>query len=162
MIIPTNQVSISPCADLERAWEGPRGSLTFILCEFLSKPVFCLNLAFLCYGGLRLTEMTNCRKATFAIIRNSNVPCQVRHSSPPYGRLCVSDRIYTFFFFSFQLHVNCRALHNYTLQERKKAARGEGPGFDGELNNFQTPQLSSLARLVSILLFGLLSPMASL
>ena len=60
--------------------------------------------------------------------------------------------IYTFF--SFQLHANCRALHNYTLQEKKKAARGEGPGFDGELNNFQAPQLSSLAKLVSVLLFG--------
>jgi len=48
---------------------------------------------------------------------------------------------------NFQLHANCRALHNYTLQEKKKAARGEGPGFDGELNNFQAPQLSSLAKL---------------
>ena len=60
--------------------------------------------------------------------------------------------IYTFF--SFQLHANIRALHKYTLEEKKKAARGNGPGFDGELNNFQAPQLSSLAKLVSILLFG--------
>ena len=37
---------------------------------------------------------------------------------------------------------------------KKKAAREEGPGFDGELNNFQAPQLSYLAKLVSILLFG--------
>jgi hypothetical protein len=57
-------------------------------------------------------------------------------------------------FFSFQLHANCRTLHNYTLHEKKKAARGEGPGFDGELNNFQAPQLSSLAKLVSIFLFA--------
>jgi hypothetical protein len=152
MLTPSNQVSLSACADLQRAWEGPRGSLTEILCEFLGKPVFCSNVAFLCYGGLRLTEMINDpRKAAFAIIRNSNVPCQVRHSSPSYGRLCLSNCIYTFF--SYQLHANCRALHEYTLQERKRAARGEGPGFDGELNNFQTPQLSGLARLVSILLF---------
>jgi hypothetical protein len=96
--------------------------------------------------------MIDRRKAAFAIIRNSNVPCQVRHSPPSYGRLRLSDCIYSFF--SFQLHANCRALHNYTLQEKKKAARGEGPGFDGELNNFQAPQLSSLAKLVSILLFG--------
>jgi hypothetical protein len=44
---PTNQVSLSACADLQRAWEGPRGSLTVVLCEFLSKPVFRSNLAFL-------------------------------------------------------------------------------------------------------------------
>ena len=54
--------------------------------------------------------------------------------------------------YSYQLHANCRALHKYTLAEKKKAARGEGPGFDGELNNFQAPQLSSLSKLVSILL----------
>jgi hypothetical protein len=66
--------------------------------------------------------------------------------------LGLSDRIYTFF--SFQLHSNCLALHQFTLQEKKKEARGEGPGFDGEFNNFQAPQLSSLAKLVSILLFG--------
>ena len=106
---------------------------------------------------LRLTEMIDHRKAAFAIIRNSNVPCQVRHSPPSYDRLRLSDRIYSFF--SFQLHANIRALHNYTLQEKKKAARGEGPGFDGELNNFQAPQLSSLAKLVSILLFGYCKPL---
>ena len=36
----TNQVSLSACADLQRAWEGPRGSLTVVLCEFLGKLVF--------------------------------------------------------------------------------------------------------------------------
>jgi hypothetical protein len=70
-----------------------------------------------------------------------------------YSRLGLSDRIYTFF--SFQLHANARALHEYTLEEKGKAARGEGPGFDGELSNFRPPQLSSLSKLVSILLFGL-------
>jgi hypothetical protein len=91
-------VSLSACADLQRAWEGPRGSLTVVLCEFLKK-----------------------------------------QPSPSYGTLM--------YHVNFQLHANCRALHNYTLQEKKKAARGEGPGFDGELNNFQAPQLSSLAKL---------------
>jgi hypothetical protein len=62
----------------------------------------------------------------------------------------MSDCINTFY--SYQLHANCRALHKYTLEEKKKAARGEGPGFDGELNDFQAPQLSSLSKLVSILL----------
>lgn len=61
------------------------------------------------------------------------------------------DRIFTFS--SFQLHANCRALHQFTLDEKKKAERGEGPGFDGEFNNFQEPQLSSLAKLVSAFLF---------
>lgn len=104
--------------------------------------------------------MIDRRKPAFAIISNANVPCQVRRSPPSYGRRCLSDCIYTFF--SFQLHANCRALHNYTLQEKKKAARGEGPGFDGELNNFQAPQLSSLAKLVSILVFVCCYPLQAL
>ena len=63
-------------------------------------------------------------------------------------------------FCSYQLHANCRALHKYTMAEKKKAARGEGPGFDGELNNFQAPQLSSLSKLVSILfVFGCRDPL---
>ena len=53
--------------------------------------------------------------------------------------------------FSYQLYENCRELHKYTLVEKKKAAQGEGSGFDGELNNFQSPQLSSLSKLVSVL-----------
>src|SRR5258707_1760687 len=93
--------------------------------------------------------MIDRRKPAFAIISNANVPCQVRRSPPSYGRRCLSDCIYTFF--SFQLHANCRALHNYTLQEKKKAARGEGPGFDVDLNNFQAPQRSSFAELVRML-----------
>jgi hypothetical protein len=44
-------------------------------------------------------------------------------------------------------------LHDYTRAEKKKAAQGEGTGFDGELNNFQSPQLSGLSKLVSSLLF---------
>ena len=87
-------------------------------------------------------------KAAFAIISYPNDPCQVRHTRPVL--LPISDCINPFY--SYQLHANCRALHKYTLQEKKKAARGEGPGFDGELNNFQAPQLSSLSKLVSILL----------
>ena len=65
---------------------------------------------------------------------------------------CLSGRIYTLF--SFQLHANACALHEYSLEEKKNAERGEGPGFD-ELNNFQPPKLSSWSKLVSILLFGL-------
>ena len=72
-------------------------------------------------------------------------------------RLIESRFVYTFF--SFQLHANIRELHKYNLMERKKAARGEESTFDGELNNFQAPQLSSLAKLVSILLFGWCLPL---
>jgi hypothetical protein len=54
-------------------------------------------------------------------------------------------------FISFQLYENCRELHKYTLDEKKKFAQGEGPGFEGELNNFQSPQLSSLSKLVSVM-----------
>jgi len=91
-------VSLSACADLQQAWEGPRGSLTAVLCRFLKTNPY-----------------------------------------PSYHSLM--------YHVNFQLHANCRALHEYTLGEKKKAARGEGPGFDGELNNFQAPQLSSLAKL---------------
>ncbi|KAI0299856.1 caspase domain-containing protein, partial [Russula brevipes] len=91
-------LSLSACADLRRAWEGPRGSLTAVLCDFLKINPF-----------------------------------------PSYQALMSHV--------NFQVHTNCRALHEYTRYEKKKAARGEGPGFDGELNNFQAPQLSSLARL---------------
>jgi len=48
---------------------------------------------------------------------------------------------------NIQLHTNCRELHKYTLAEKKKAAQGRGVGFDGEMNNFQAPQLSSLSKL---------------
>ncbi|KAI0290173.1 caspase domain-containing protein [Russula brevipes] len=91
-------LSLSACADLQRAWEGPRGSLTAVLCDFLK---------------------INPLPSYQALMSHVN----------------------------FQVHTNCRALHEYTRYEKKKAARGEGPGFDGELNNFQAPQLSSLARL---------------
>jgi hypothetical protein len=49
---------------------------------------------------------------------------------------------------SFQLHDNAMALHNYTRDQKKLAAHGEGNGFDGELDNFQEPELSSLVKLV--------------
>ena len=31
------QLSLSACSDLQRAWEGPKGSLTTVVCNFLSK-----------------------------------------------------------------------------------------------------------------------------
>ena len=31
------QLSLSACSDLQRAWEGPKGSLTTVLCNYLSK-----------------------------------------------------------------------------------------------------------------------------
>jgi len=49
------------------------------------------------------------------------------------------------YFFSFELHHNALALHEYTRHERKKAS-----GFDGELDNFQQPELSSLGKLVRV------------
>jgi hypothetical protein len=50
-------------------------------------------------------------------------------------------------FLSFQLYYNACALHVFTRNERKNA-RGEK--FDGELDSFQEPQLSSLMRLVCL------------
>jgi hypothetical protein len=58
-----------------------------------------------------------------------------------------------YLFFSYQLYENCRMLHEYTRAQKKKAANGNGNGFDGDENNFQEPQLSSLVRLVSILFY---------
>jgi len=31
------QLSLSACSDLQRAWEGPKGSLTTVLCNYLGK-----------------------------------------------------------------------------------------------------------------------------
>jgi hypothetical protein len=33
------QLSLSACSDLQRAWEGPKGSLTTVLCNYLSKRI---------------------------------------------------------------------------------------------------------------------------
>jgi hypothetical protein len=54
----------------------------------------------------------------------------------------------TFLLFSFQLHDNALALHEYTRHERKRTHLGDANRFDGELDNFQQPELSSLVRLV--------------
>jgi hypothetical protein len=48
---------------------------------------------------------------------------------------------------NFQLHHNALELHKYTRYQKTKASHGEGDGFDGELDNFQEPLLSSLAKL---------------
>lgn len=53
-------------------------------------------------------------------------------------------------FSSFQLHDNALELHKYTRYQKKQASRGKGDGFDGELDNFQEPVLSSLAKLVRV------------
>jgi hypothetical protein len=50
--------------------------------------------------------------------------------------------------FSFRLHENALALHEYTLQQMALAAQGEGKVIDGELDDFQEPELSSLVKLV--------------
>lgn len=52
--------------------------------------------------------------------------------------------------FSFQLHDNALELHKYTRLQKMMASHGEGEGFDGELDNFQEPVLSSLAKLVCV------------
>jgi len=92
-------LSLSACSDLQRAWEGPNGSLTTVLCNYLKN-----------------------------------------YSYPSYSALMSH--------INFQLHDNALPLHAYTRDQRKKAARGQGDGFaDGELDNFQQPELSSLVRL---------------
>jgi len=48
---------------------------------------------------------------------------------------------------NFQLYYNARALHEFTRNERKNARYYKGDKFDGELDAFQEPQLSSLMRL---------------
>ena len=45
--ITCGKVSLSACADLQRAWEGPQGSLTVVLCDFLGEE----HLAFLVLRG---------------------------------------------------------------------------------------------------------------
>ncbi|KAI9440267.1 caspase domain-containing protein [Lactarius psammicola] len=91
-------LSLSACSDPQRAWEGPRGSLTTVLCKYLET-----------------------------------------QPRPSYRNLMSHV--------NFALHENARELHAYTREQKKKAARGEGTGFDGEMDNFQEPKLSSLAKL---------------
>jgi len=93
-----NVLSLSACSDLQRAWEGPKGSLTTVLCNYLKK-----------------------------------------YSSPSYSALMAH--------INFQLHDNALALHEYTRHERKRSHVGQADRFDGELDNFQQPELSSLVRL---------------
>ncbi|KAI0277926.1 caspase domain-containing protein [Russula aff. rugulosa BPL654] len=88
-----NVLSLSACSDLQRAWEGPKGSLTTVLCNYLKK-----------------------------------------NSHPSYRALMTH--------INFQLHDNALALHEYTRHKRKMHS-----GFDGEIHNFQTPELSSLVKL---------------
>ncbi|KAH8994283.1 caspase domain-containing protein [Lactarius akahatsu] len=91
-------LSLSACSDPQRAWEGPRGSLTTVLCKYLK---------------------TQPRPSYRDLMSHVN----------------------------FALHENARELHAYTREQKKREARGEGNGFDGELDNFQEPKLSSLAKL---------------
>ncbi|KAN0136282.1 Caspase domain containing protein [Lactarius tabidus] len=91
-------LSLSACSDLQRAWEGPNGSLTTVVCNYLKT-----------------------------------------HSRPSYRALMSH--------INFQLHDNAIELHKYTRYQKMKASHGEGDGFDGELDNFQEPVLSSLAKL---------------
>ncbi|KAF8267126.1 caspase domain-containing protein [Lactarius quietus] len=94
-----NVVSLSACSDLQRAWEGPNGSLTTVVCNYLSSD-------------------------SHAPV----IPALLSH-------------------INFQLHDNALELHKYTRYQKVKASHGEGEGFDGELDNFQEPVLSSLAKL---------------
>ncbi|KAH9968493.1 caspase domain-containing protein [Lactifluus volemus] len=91
-------ISLSACSDLQVAWEGPNGSLTTALCDYLK---------------------TNNHPTYKALMSHIN----------------------------HKLHDNAMALHEYTYYQRKKVARGEGNGFDGDLDNFQEPELSSLVKL---------------
>lgn len=91
-------ISLSACSDLQRAWDGPNGSLSTVLCKYLR-----------------------------------------RHPRPSFRNLM--SRI------NFMLHENGLALHKYTRYRKMKEKRGEGSSFDGELNDFQEPTLSSLAKL---------------
>ena len=66
---------------------------------------------------------------------------------PPCFRRTISLTTYPS---SFALYENACELHKYTREQKKKKARGEGNGFDGELVNFQEPNLSSLSKLVRL------------
>jgi hypothetical protein len=64
-----------------------------------------------------------------------------------FSQALIAPHLRFLFHFSFQLHDNALALHHYTREEKKKAHNGQGDGFDGELDNFQEPELSSIVRL---------------
>ncbi|KAI0293727.1 caspase domain-containing protein [Multifurca ochricompacta] len=91
-------LSLSACSDFQQAWEGPKGSLTTVVCNYL------------------------------------------KTQKQPSYRALMSH-------INFQLYDNSLALHEYTRYQKRKAARGEGDGFEGDLDNFQVPELSSLVKL---------------
>ena len=89
-----------------------------------------------------------------------DVAYQVRclpHFRCSHMSVYASYLVFIYFSFSFQLHDNALALHEYTRDQKKRAARGEGNGFDGDLDNFQEPELSSLVRLVRFVILACLT-----
>ena len=143
MSVFPHQLSLSACSDPQRAWEGPHGSLTYVLCKYLGKHTLLpTHLGLICI----LHTHSN---ATSPIIPQTNVSYQVRHLYPLLPPPIYSSASPSFFS-SFKLHENARELHEYTRSQKQKQARGEGAGFDGELDNFQEPNLSSLSKLVRL------------
>ncbi|KAI0064213.1 hypothetical protein BV25DRAFT_1914435 [Artomyces pyxidatus] len=95
-------VSLSSCSDAQRSWEGPEGSMSVIVCDYLKE-----------------------------------------HPTASYKDLMTHV--------NFTLHKYTIPLHKWTVQAKKAEARGlqppGSPPVDGEKDNFQTPELSSLVRL---------------
>ncbi|KAH9172758.1 caspase domain-containing protein [Lactarius sanguifluus] len=91
------------------------------------------------HGHVQISEFVHSIGGCLTLIRHC--PSET-HSQPSYRELMSH--------INFQLHDNALELHKYTRYQKKQASRGKGDGFDGELDNFQEPVLSSLARLVRV------------
>lgn len=68
----------------------------------------------------------------------------VKYAKPLFSHLPIQAHLLTFF--SFALHENSRDLHAHTRPREK-----EDNVFDGKLDNFPEPRLSSLWKLVRLL-----------
>ena len=155
----TNQVSsLSACADLQRAWEGPRGSLTVVLCEFLSKPSLLLSFFLFCCTEReeRLSEIIDHKKAAFPIIRNS---CQVRHSPPASGRLYLSDAFTPFLVSNSMRTAAPRIIIPFRRQRKRRAEKDLVSNFRWRIEQLPSATAEQLGETVSVLLFGCRKPL---
>lgn len=114
------QLSLSACSDPQQAWEGPRGSLTAVLCEFLGQHIF-LEYDLLC--STDKADMGHSEKP-LPIISFPYVPRQVRHSpllTPP--PICLSAYLIEFspFLASSSMIPAVRCMILPSARERKAA-----------------------------------------
>lgn len=116
--------------------------------DLVQLPWLVYNIESLWDATVHLTDMDPSEKNSCPSY--SAMMCYIKYVLLVIPYICGSqalDTSYAHLLLSFELHSNALALHAYTRDRRKKA-HGQDDGFDGEIDNFQQPQLSSLVKLV--------------